>query len=245
MTNAILSGTASVSALGSDSVSVLGVGTASFANADAGISKGVIVSGFTLGGTDAGNYNVIQPTNVSATINKADLVLSGSKVYDGTKAVAGSTLTATGVAGQTFTVTGSGDESNLSSRNVQSGSALSSTTGLSLGSSANGGLASNYNVLSSTGSSYTVTQKALTINGITADNKVYDGTTSASLNTSNVSYSGMISGDSVTLSGSAVGVFANKNVGTHTVTVSGYTLSGQDAGNYVVCLLYTSPSPRD
>ena len=79
-------------------MSVLGVGTASFANADAGISKGVIVSGFTLGGTDAGNYNVIQPTNVSATINKADLVLSGSKVYDGTKAVAGSTLTATGVA---------------------------------------------------------------------------------------------------------------------------------------------------
>lgn len=234
MTNAILSGTASVSALGSDSVSVLGVGTASFANADAGISKGVIVSGFTLGGTDAGNYNVVQPTNVSATINKADLVLSGSKVYDGSKAVTGSTLTATGVAGQTFTVTGSGDESNLSSKNVQNGSALNSTTGLSLGSSANGGLSSNYNVLSSTGSSYTVTQKALTINGVTADNKVYDGTTSASLNTSNVSYSGVISGDNVQMSGSGYGFFANKDVGTHAVAVSGYTLGGTDAGNYLI-----------
>jgi hypothetical protein len=221
--------------LGSDSVTVTGTGTGSFADANAGVGKAVTVTGYTLAGTDAGNYNLVQPTGVAASINKADVTLSGSKVYDGSTSVTGSTLTATGVAGQTFTVTGSGDASNLASKNVQTGSTLSSATGLSLGTSSNGGLASNYNVLGSSGSTYAVTAKGITLTGITAADKIYDATTSATLNTANVAYSGMINGDNVALGGSGSGSFATKDVGTNkTVTVSGYSLSGADAGNYVV-----------
>ena len=234
-TTATLSGSASVSALQSDVVSVVGTGSGSFADANAGIGKNITVTGYTLTGTDANNYNVVQPTNLAATINKADLTLSGTKVYDGTTSVAGSTLTATGVAGQTFTVTGSGDATNLASKNVQTGSTLSSAAGLSLGTSSNGGLNSNYNVLGTSGSSYAVTAKGITLTGITSSDKTYDATTSAALNTTNVAYSGMINGDSVALGGSGSGSFATKDVGTNkTVTVSGYSLSGADAGNYVV-----------
>lgn len=232
---ATLSGTASVTALMTDAVSVSGTGTGTFSNANAGIGRSIIVTGYTLSGTDANNYNVVQPIGVTATINKADLTLSGSKVYDAATSVAGSTLTATGVAGQTFTVTGSGDASNLASKNVQTSSMLDTTTGLSLDSSSNGGLSSNYNVLSTSGSSYTVTAKGITLAGITAADKTYDATTAATLNTSNVFYSGIISGDSITLSGSGTGTFLTKDAGSNKmVTVSGYSLSGTDAGNYVV-----------
>ena len=231
---ATLAGTAMVTAFGSDVVAVTGTGTGSFANANAGSGKAVTVTGYTLAGTDAGNYNVVQPVGVSATINQASVTLSGSKIYDGTTSVAGGTLTAAGVGGQTFAVTGAGDGSNLSGKNVQNGTTLGSTTGLSLGASSNGGLASNY-VLSTVGSSYAVTPKALTLAGITALDKTYDATTAASLNTSNVSYSGLVAGDTLTLAGSGTGTFNTKAVGSNkAVTVSGYSLGGSDAGNYVL-----------
>jgi filamentous hemagglutinin family protein len=235
-TTATLSSSGSVasSIINGDSVAVSS-GTATFADANAGVSKAVTVTGLSLSGTDAGNYILTQPTGLTATINKANLTLTGTKTYDGTTTVAGSTLTATGVAGQTFTVTGSGDASNLASKNVQSGSTLGSVTGLTLGTSSNGGLSSNYNVLNTSGSSYAVTAKGITLTGITAADKTYDATTTATLNTSNVSYSGIVNGDTVLLSGSGTGSFATKDVGANkAVTVSGYTLSGADAGNYVV-----------
>src|SRR5205814_2192993 len=62
---------------------------------------------------------------------------------------------------------------------------------------------------SSTGTvSQTVNAKALTVTGITANNKVYDGTTTATINTANASLVGVLFGDGVTLSTSgATGSF--------------------------------------
>ena len=89
----------------------------------------------------------------------------------------------------------------------------------------------------------------MTVSGITGVNKTYDGSVGATLSTSGVTYSGLVSGDSFTVT--PTGTFDNKNVGTgKTVTIrSAY--SGDDIDNYVItdqsstCLLYTSPSPRD
>ncbi|MCP1576542.1 filamentous hemagglutinin family protein [Herbaspirillum rubrisubalbicans] len=234
-TAATLSGTAGFSGMiGGDSLSLnLSSATANFADANAG-TKAVTLGSYTLGGSSSANYVLNQPS-LSGTINKANLSLSGSKTYDGTTAIDGTQLTATGVHGETFTVAGSGSSGNLASKNVQSGAALASVTGLSLGSSSNGGLASNYNALGTSGSSISVTAKALTMSGVTASDKVYDGSTTATLNTSGVSFFGIVGGDDVSLGGSGVGSFANKNVGTNkAVTVSGYTLSGADAGNYLI-----------
>ena len=64
------------------------------------------------------------------------------------------------------------------------------------------------------------------------NNKIYDGTVTAPLDTANISYSGLVDGDDFT--GTYSGVFADANVGTgKTVTItSSYT--GADVGNYSV-----------
>ena len=69
-----------------------------------------------------------------------------------------------------------------------------------------------------------------------AENKVYNGNADATIKSSPApSLSGVVSGDTVMLgTGSATASFADKNVGTgKTVTGSGFTKSGADAGNYV------------
>ena len=92
-----------------------------------------------------------------------------------------------------------------------------------------------YNTASST-VSVTVNPKTLTVTGITANDKVYDGNTTATLNTSGATLVGAVSPDVVTLNtAGATGAFADPGVATgKTVLVSGLTLSGADAGNYTL-----------
>src|SRR6185369_7374560 len=72
---------------------------------------------------------------------------------------------------------------------------------------------------------------AATVTGsITADNKIYDGTTAATIATRTIS--GVLGIDNVSLDGGTA-TFADENVGTgKTVTATGLSLSGADAGNY-------------
>lgn len=79
----------------------------------------------------------------------------------------------------------------------------------------------------------TITPKPLTIMGVSAQNKTYDGTTDANL-TGTPELGGVVSGDTVTITGSpSTGSFANKHAGTgKTVTpASAYTI---DDTNYTV-----------
>ena len=77
-----------------------------------------------------------------------------------------------------------------------------------------------------------VNLKPLTVTGLTAGNKVYDGGTNAAL-TGAAALVGVVGGDTVTLAGTPAASFSDKNVGTaKTVSVSGYTLGGASATNY-------------
>jgi subtilisin-like proprotein convertase family protein len=82
----------------------------------------------------------------------------------------------------------------------------------------------------------TVAQKTLSITGVTASGKVYDATTSATINDSGAALSGVVSGDAgnVTLSATgASGSFANACAGANmTVNTAGFTISGSASGNY-------------
>ena len=71
---------------------------------------------------------------------------------------------------------------------------------------------------------------------VTANNKVYDGTTTATLNTGSATLMGVIGGDSVTLDASgATGTFASADVADGiTVTVAGLSISGAQAGDYTL-----------
>lgn len=79
-----------------------------------------------------------------------------------------------------------------------------------------------------------ITAKAVTVSGITAENKEYDGTTNATLNYQNATFDGKCSGDALNVA-SATGTFADEDAGAgKTVTITGITLGGYDAGNYTL-----------
>ena len=81
-----------------------------------------------------------------------------------------------------------------------------------------------------------MTQKTLTVTGITASNKVYDSTTPATLNMTSAALVGVVSGDTVILNtAGTTGTFSDKSVGTgKTVTVAGLSISGLSASNYTL-----------
>lgn len=84
--------------------------------------------------------------------------------------------------------------------------------------------------------SSTVAPKELTITGITADSKVFDGTTTATIS-GTPSLVGVVAADisNVTLGGTVVADFASSAVANNIpVTVSGYTISGSAASNYTL-----------
>lgn len=77
----------------------------------------------------------------------------------------------------------------------------------------------------------TVTKKDVTITGLKASDKVYNGNTTATA-TGTAAISGMVQGDTVTVT-AGTAAFADKKVGNgKTVSFTGYTLSGADASNY-------------
>ncbi len=79
-----------------------------------------------------------------------------------------------------------------------------------------------------------ITRAEITVSGITAENKTYNGNTEAVLNYGSTTLSGVLTGDEVTFV-SATGVFADKNVGDgKSVTIGDYVLDGADKGNYVL-----------
>ncbi len=84
-----------------------------------------------------------------------------------------------------------------------------------------------------------IVAKSLVVTGITAEDKIYDGTTSAKINTGAAGLSGVIGGDEVGLVASgAVGSFSDSNAGIDkSVLVGGLLLTGADASDYTI----TSP----
>ncbi|MFZ6686356.1 beta strand repeat-containing protein [Undibacterium sp. SXout11W] len=229
-TAASLNGTASVSALGTDQVVLSGAATGSFANKNVGNTKSVTIGGLNLTGADAGNYTLAQaPTN--ANITAATLTINGltasNKVYDATTAASLNGTASVSALGTDQVVLSGAAAGSFADKNV--GNTKSVTiSGLSL----TGTDAGNY-TLAQAPTNANITAATLTINGLTASNKVYDATTAASLNgTASVSALGT---DQVVLSGAAAGSFADKNVGnTKSVTISGLSLTGTDAGNYAL-----------
>jgi filamentous hemagglutinin family protein len=231
---ASLSGTATVVPLGSDVVSVIGTPSAAFANANAGVSKPVTVSGLSLSGAAAGNY-VLSTSGLTATIRPLALDLTGlsalDRVYDATDvAVLTGAPSVTPLAGDTVNVTGAAT-GLFADKNVGIDKAVTVNTG---GLTLTGAAAGNYVLRAPTGLVADVTPALLDVTGVSTADRVYDATTVATLTgTATVVPLGS-DVVNVTAAG-ATAAFADKNVGTgKAVSVTGYTLSGADAANYLV-----------
>ena len=223
---------------GTDNLTLVG-GTASFADKNVnpvGTPKTVTGTGFTLGGTDAGNYHLASST-LTTTANITAATISGrftaaGKVYNGGTSAAILTRTFTTTPFGTDNLTLVGGTASFADKNVNPVGTPKTVTGT--GFTLGGTDAGNYHLASSTLTT-TANITAATISGrFTAANKVYDGGTSAAILTRSFTTT-PFGTDNLTLVGGTAS-FANKNVnpvGTpKTVTGTGFTLGGTDAGNY-------------
>ena len=164
------------------------------------------------------------------TIAQKALTISGitasNKTYDGllTATVNTASVAKTGlIAGDTLTVSSTGVFAN---KNAGTGKTVTLTN------TYGGADVNNYAITDQTTTTADIAQKALTITGISADNKTYDGLLTATVNTASVAKTGLIDGDTLTVS--STGVFADKNAGTgKTVTLTN-TYAGADKDNYTI-----------
>jgi hypothetical protein len=214
--------------------------SAVFADSDKGIGKIVSLTNSLLEGINAGNYSLSfagAPTT-TASISTKELTISGgftalNKVYDNSNgaSINNVTLTLNGLLpGDDVALTAVAAFPN---ENVQTGKVVNLTASILTGSKAN-----NYS-LSFTGSptsTANITAKELTVSGALAQDKIFDGNTTATI--AGATLVGVIAGDNVTLSNSAAGVFAQATIGTDIAVSTSMTLSGVDAGNYTL----TQPS---
>ncbi|MBV5339678.1 MAG: filamentous hemagglutinin N-terminal domain-containing protein, partial [Deltaproteobacteria bacterium] len=231
-TTATLGGTATVTALGSDVVTLGGTASGSFADKTAADNKAVTVTGKTLtGSNDDSNYTLIQQSGLTANISKADLSVTGltasNKTYDTfTTATLGGTATVTALAGDTVTLGGTA-AGTFADKTAANNKAVTVTGKTLTGSNDDG----NYNLIQQSGLTANISKADLTVSGLTASNKTYDSTNTATLGgTAAIS---KLSSDDVTIGGTAAGTFADKNFGTgKNITVTGNTISGTDATNY-------------
>ena len=212
----------------SGNVNLTGTPTASFTDIDTATSKTITVMGYTVSGSRAFNYTLAQPI-LTADITPKALTITGptgdNKVYDRTTAATFSgTPSLNGVV--------SIDNGNVTLGGTASASFADFDT-------ANGKPVTvmGYTLTGTRAFNYTATQptltadiapKALTVTGLTADDKEYDRTTAATFS-GTATLGGVIGGDNpnVNLGGSPTASFVNFDVGTNkTVNVFGYTLTG-------------------
>jgi len=213
-------------------------------NKNVGTGKLVIAGGLTVVSAVDGlapvfGYNpVVAPASAAigtidiATITAINGIMAASKVYDTTQTA---TLTTSGAvfAGKAAsdTLLVGAATGTFDTKNVGIGKIVD-ITGLTL----SGADSTNYTLASSTATA-TASISAVsisTVTGITAANKVYDGSSAAVLSTSGAAFTGRLGSDLLTV-GTATGNFTDKNVANpKTVNITGLSLGGADAGNYTL-----------
>ncbi len=210
-----------------------GYTSAAFGDKNVANGKAVNVTGIGITGTDAGNYALANTTAIAtANITPRPLTVTATgvnKTYDGTTA-ATATLADNRLAGDVLTDSHTG--ASFGDKNVANGKAVN-VTGIGI----TGTDAGNYALASTTATTTAnITPKTLTVNGVTANDKTYDGTLAAEINVAAAALVGAAAGDDIGLSKVlATGMFDSKNAGTaKPVAVSGLTLTGLDAGNYTI-----------
>src|SRR5208282_5728573 len=222
LTNVILTGV-----IGGDTVSLSTNGyAASFASAGVGTGIGVTVSGLSLTGPSASNYTLIQPVELTANITAEALTIGSAAPPP----VITSILLTNGVVTITWNSVTGGIYRMQYINNLNGGG----WTDLSPDVTATGSTATQTNAVGSATQRF---YRVVLLNpGLSANNKVYDGTTAATINLNNVVLVGVVSGDSVSLvTNGYLANFASAGVGTNIpVRVGGLTLSGTSAGNYTL-----------
>ena len=228
-TNAATFTGGAIASLANDAVSVdASAVTATFADKNVGNAKAVSLFGFTLTGADAANYRLVQPADVQANITVPTLTITGvtalNKVYDQTRTALLTGGAINPLLGDDAVLVTTGATGLFADGNVADGKSV-----VISGYTVIGADAANYLLVQPTGVTANITPLTLTLGGLIATDKVYDGSTTASVTGS---LAGVIAGDTVGLA-SLAGSFVDKNVAAaKTVNVTVGALTGAQAGNY-------------
>ncbi|MDR0591905.1 MAG: YDG domain-containing protein, partial [Bifidobacteriaceae bacterium] len=242
-TSAVLGSASAAGLVVGDDVVLGGSPTASFATKDAGPGKAVTVTGYALVGADAANYTLVQPSGLTADVAKRPVSPSGgnlqaaSRQYDGTLVapLTGQAALAPGdyLAGDDLSLVGTAAAGAFADKNVGAGKPVT-VTGYTLA----GADAANYVLAQPADLAADVTPRPVTPTGgnLQAVSRAYDGTLVAPLTgQAALDASDVMDDDELTLSGTPTGSFADQNAGAgKLVTVTGYTLTGDDAANYAL-----------
>jgi len=211
----------------------------------------------------ASNYQFVAPTDLIDIAKRqvSATVLAADKEYDGTTQATVSSYsfgTVSGVANSGLvnpeTLVLDVANASFANKNVikvldQIQDQTVTFSGLSLGDGLNGGLATNYELASTTTTDQAkISPRSITaVTGLVANNKIYDQTTAATINTDFADLTGRIAADALTLNASAgAAAFTDPNAGTGkslSLNSAALSLSGADAINYVLARqsLHTQP----
>ena len=206
--------------------------TATFADKNVGDDK-VVTYSFAKSGEDADNYTLSVETvdlkaNIAAKAITISEIVVEDKEYDGTTAVTATFTTAGAIENEDVAVnyTATFDDKNVGENKI-----VSLTFELS------GEAVANYVLASETATAMAdITAKPIAISNIAADNKIFDGETTATLA---FELEGILENDEVEVSYTAN--FADKNVGEDKAVTFNFAKSGADEANYELAVEATEP----
>ena len=219
-----------VGIINSDNVSILSnAGTFSSFNAGNNIS---VASNLTLGGSAAPNYSLTQPTGLIGTITPKALTVTGTtvpdKVYNGSTATTLANGVLVGVVDKDIGSVTLNQSGTFASPNAGSNVAVVANDSLSL----TAGAVGNYTLVQPTTTTGNITPKALTVTGTSVVNKVYDGTTDATLTGGTLV--GVVAGDQANVTLTQAGTFAQANAGGAIYVTPSDSITGSKASNYTL-----------
>jgi len=199
--------------------------TASFAESKVGAWAVTIDDGFTVTGNDEGNY-ALAFAEVTAQIKARTTEVTftaDDKVYDGARNAT--------VHGFAFTNLVDGDALEMAAATAHFAESKVGKWAVTIddGYAVTGNDDGNYTIAFA-GVQASITPKAITV-GFTADDKVYDGNTAATVR--DFVFPGVIDGDAMAMA-AATASFAESKVGAWLVTIDDFTVTGNDEDNYQI-----------
>ncbi len=218
-----------------DTVTLGASGSFDDKNASIGAGKGYTVAGIVLDGADAGNYrlagNSVSASDGQITPRPLRVSYSGvDRVYDaGTSASV--TTQDDRLAGDSLGISRSASFADKHVARDGSGNLVAKAVTVS-GVSLTGADAGNYTVAAGGSTTATISPAPLAISGIVGVDKTYDRTTSAVLDTSGVTRTGLLGSDTVTVT--PTGSFADVHAGAGRSITLASSHGGADAGNYSI-----------
>jgi hypothetical protein len=200
---------------------------------------GLVIASATDSAGNAAVYGYTLTTDeVSVTGSIRPLTLSGAAIADGSSVYGASLMPGAVSFSNIIGADAVGASASVNTGALStSGNYVAGSYSQSASTTLSGADAGNYDFSGFTTATpnYTITPATISsVTGITAASRTYDASTTASLNTASAGFTGIISGDNLTVIG-ASGAFSDKNADTaKSVFITGISLGGLDALNYTL-----------